>query len=633
VKAFTLELQFPAGAPLVGGYAPLVPGLHAAHARRPRIDGRGNKGSEPYVPSTALRGALREALEALLRGQGLPACERGTGIDPEQPPAADQSRPKHCELDGGGPCVPCCLFGTHGMGLRSGQFAFSALVLGDGAPKRETDWAVRHSVSIDRSRRSASNQRLLARQVPAVATGRPLVFEARGRLLEPGLQGAFEAAVRATTHVGSGRSRGLGRLELHLRWDETSALSAAAAELPGDGDVLVRVTLASPALVGTAVVDPNVRESRTEIPGSAVRGAVGFVLAEILAQAGSADPDRDPRLRSLVGDGGDGVGDGTGGGKGEGAHFGFLWATDNPAAAPAIPGPLPITARACKREGRAHGLVDELIDRLVLLHAGTAIEAERATGQARNVCRAPGCGAPLRAARGTRLARELPAMRVITRVAIDRTGSSAADGELFSQILLERGTVLEGTIRNVPPAGRAQLAEVLRSARLSLGRGRSQGWGQAKVEVTPAPVLAPVDVRGEAFDAAVTARLMAAGLSTERVGTLVPVTLLAPLWLAGGAADEELLARELGASGYFLKARRYAREGAWDQRRGQMQPCWAVAAGAVFVVDLGRGHWRDFVPALVALERHGVGPRRHQGYGQVLCFDPWFLPAEKDDRA
>jgi CRISPR/Cas system CSM-associated protein Csm3 (group 7 of RAMP superfamily) len=632
MSEFTLELRFPAGAPLIGGYAALVPGLHAAHARRPRMDRRGSGDREPYVPATALRGALRETLEALLRGQGLPACMRGTGIDPEQPPAADQPRPERCELDRGGPCVPCRLFGTRGTGLRAGQFAFSALVLGDGAPVQETDWAVRHSVSIDRSRRSAADQRLLARQVPATAAGRPLLFEARGRLLAPDLQAALEAAVRATTHVGSGRSRGLGRLDLHLRWDETSMPAAAPAELPGDGDVLVRVTLASPALVGTAVVDPNVRESRQEVPGSAVRGAVSFVLAEILAQSGSRDPDRDPRLRALVGDGGDG-GNGAGNEMNQGAHFGFLWHAGDRAAATGMPGPLPITARACKREGRAHGLVDELIDRVVLLHARTAAEAERAYAQARHVCPEPGCGAPLRAAHGTRLAHEPPDMRVITRVALERTVSSAADGELFSQILLERGTVLAGTIRNVPPESRGHLAEVLRSGRLSFGRGRSQGWGQAEVEISPATALAPIEARGQAFDAALAERLAAAGLSTERVGMLVPITLLAPLWLAGGTADEELLARQLGAPGYFLKARRYAREGAWDQRAGQMQPCWAVAAGAVFVVELERGRWRDLVPALTALERHGIGPRRHQGYGQVICFDPWFLPTEKDDRA
>jgi CRISPR-associated protein Csx10 len=114
-------------------------------------------------------------------------------------------------------------------------------------------------------------------------------------------------------------------------------------------------------------------------------------------------------------------------------------------------------------------------------------------------------------------------------------------------------------------------------------------------------------------------------LPTARIGSLVPVTLLSPLWLPDQENGETLIARALGANSYFLEARRFARDGAWDQRRGAMQSCWTIAAGAVFVVELSGQTWRDAVERLQALEREGVGERRYQGYGQVICFDPHII--------
>jgi CRISPR-associated protein Csx10 len=217
---------------------------------------------------------------------------------------------------------------------------------------------------------------------------------------------------------------------------------------------------------------------------------------------------------------------------------------------------------------------------------------------------------------------------------MDRTRQSARDGQLFSQVLLAPGTVFEGTVRNIPPHGRPRLAQALGSGILSFGRGRSAGWGRAGIDVEPAHRPRTIAERAADFDRALGSRLQEAGLTSDRVGRLVPVTLLSPLWPSGRDRDppdpdddgEHDLRTAVGAAGCFLAVRRFTRDGAWDQRTGKMTTFRATAAGGVFVLELAHATWRDVVSRLEALERDGVGQRRDQGFGQVLCFDPHFLP-------
>lgn len=683
---FTLHISFPSGGPLIGGYSATMAGVHKSHAQHPslnprtpprrgasealehRVDDRDNGQPVAYLPATAMRGALRMTLEAVLRGAGHSACARGSGIDPAAagsaaaatPDATPTSLPHAtpCTLgEAGAPCLPCRLFGTQADGLRPGAHAFSALVLGDASPASTVAWSMRPGVSVTRSSRSANENRLFMQRAPTGAAGRPLRFVAHGRLIDPTLKPNLEAAVRATTHIGAGQSRGFAHAVLDLDWHDaptsserdpaaTSAAIPSAEDTSSDHrDLQIQVTLQTPALIGTAIVDQNFRESRAELPGSAVRGAIGFTLAELIANDGDgfdpARPDRDQAMQRLLAPA-------SADDNQDGASFGFLFPINGAlSSAPrrgthgqsaTIDGPigaLPITARACKHHGRSHGVIDTLLDRLVMRRAGDLTEAERVTRLIQTRC--PICQAPLRGADGNRHAQSAPTMRTITRVALDRSSHTAKDAQLFAQLLLERGTVLAGTIRNIPSAGRARLGQALASGRLSFGRGRSMGWGQATVASTPAPQPEPLEQRGDAFMRALHTRLGDAQLPDTRTSHLLPITLLTPLWLPGGHTGalgddaDRIIADAVGASDYALKARRFTRDGAWDQRSGAMQPCWTIAAGAVFVVDLGQRDWRSIAADLEAMERVGVGERRHQGYGQVLCFDPFIW--EHDTRA
>lgn len=589
MKSYQLSLRFPSGSVLIGGYTAVPMGLHAVHAQ--------DSCGRPIIPATALRGALRETLEALLRGAGLDACSGGDGLPPGQATAAKRAVP--CiDRDTGRRCRACQMFGSQRAGLDPEERSFSGLVLGEAKLAADVTprWTVRPGVGVARKRRGAEDHHLFMRKVPMVADD---AFVATGRLLDSSLAPLFEIVVKNTTHLGAGRSRGLARVQIELNWVDSTTPEIAG--FPLDGDVRVRMTLESPALIGVPVVTDNVRECRREIPGSTLRGAVGFALSELLT-----DPT-DAAFQQLVAP--------------NGAQFGFLY----PAAssAQAVVGPLPITASACKREAEKHGVVDTLLDRLAVLHITNPEQAKKVRDSRLETC---SCKASLRGCSGPRGDAKKVTSRTVTRVAIDRSRCAASDEMLFSQEMLDAGSVFEGTIRNIPAQGRERLKQAL-SHPLSLGRGRSAGYGRVRVEVSSATALDELEVRGKRFEDALKKRLLLAGLSLDRLKHLVPITLLAPLVTSSGAESDdgaELLRAALGAKDCFLRARRFSREGGWDQRVGKMQPVLATAAGGIFVMNLDRD-WREVVPLLKQLEQQGIGERRCQGYGQLLCFDPFFL--------
>ncbi|HEX3757833.1 MAG TPA: RAMP superfamily CRISPR-associated protein [Kofleriaceae bacterium] len=625
MRAFDLIVRFPGGGPLIGGAAVTPPGFHASHARlRDREPNDGKPGDDepyegkPYLPATALRGALRESFEALLRGTGEHrACAGGDGIDPEpgDPDAgAAAGAARACTLGGDGtPCLACRLFGTQRASIGCTERAFSGLVLGDAALVGSHRWTARPSVALARASRSAADQQLVFRRIPEATGDGPLTFRAEGRVNEASLEPYFDAAARATTHLGAGRSRGLARVKVAVEWHDAPPASKPPALPASSGDVRIRVTLRAPALIGASIIDANYRETRHEIPGAAVRGAIGFALRALVP-----DADRDPATQDLLD-------------AERGARFGFLYPAGpmRDERKDRISGPMPITATWCKGDPWNHGVRDTLFDRLALLHAASAAEAERVARPAAMPC--PRCDRPMRTAHRSRLASAPVETRTIVRVAMDRARQSARDGQLFSQVLLAPGTVLEGTIRGIPTHSRSRLAQALGSGIVSFGRGPSAGWGQACIDIESARPLPSIADRAAAFDRALRDRLQAAGLTSDRIGRLVPVTLWSPLWPSDpdrDPTDAEDGARELcaavGAAGCYLAARRFARDGAWDQRTGKMSTFRATAAGGVFVLELAQATWRDVVPRLEALERDGVGQRRDQGFGQVLCFDPHF---------
>jgi hypothetical protein len=214
---------------------------------------------------------------------------------------------------------------------------------------------------------------------------------------------------------------------------------------------------------------------------------------------------------------------------------------------------------------------------------------------------------------------------LVTRVSLDRKSSSAAEGKLFSQELIEAGAVFEGSIRNIPAAGVALLERVA-AQRLFLGRGTSAGLGECELTLSPSRSLASLSERGATFGALLSRCLERAGLLADRVDRLVPMTLASPLLPLETDPDgsESLAMRLVGFRRWWLRARRFGIEGSWDQRSGNLQVAQTVAAGAVFVAELAEP-WAGSVDRLIELEQRGAGQRTHQGFGHVLCFDPFIV--------
>lgn len=589
MKPFTLTIKA-RGSLLIGG-GDVADGLHGAHTS----DRRGR----PLVPASALRGALRETLEALLRGVDLPACDAGRGHPPSL--RGDETS-RACALDDGRPCVACRLFGGGREKLLDNAREFSSLVLGDGTLAGDTtrEWMVRPGVAVGRRQRSAEENRLFLRRTTATGA----VFVAEGFLRDDSLRREFAAAVAATTHIGAGRSRGQARVDLTLVWGEVAAQKPL--ELP-EGDVVLRLTLRSPTTLGVPLAKENLRDTRRDIPGSALRGAIGFALAAVVA-----DPDHDPGFQALVE-------------EDHGARFGFLSpVTGAPTNAPT--GRLPLTSQRCKQRDREHGLHDDLLDRI----ATALITDAKQVASVQSALRASKCakcGKPLRSAHGFRRCDAEPRVRVATRASIARGTASVRDGALFTEVYLEPGNVFEGRVRGVSDDAREMLARGL-SLPLSIGRARGAGRGRASVELVTVAPRASVASRAERFEAALTRHLARCKLPETTARRLVTLTFLTPCVASIVDHDEwsglaATLPERLRDATPLVRVRRFVREGSWDQRTGQMHAWQAIAAGSVYVLELPEGlRSSDVLDELAEIERAGLGTRRHQGYGEVLVFDP-----------
>lgn len=130
MKRFKLTLTTPGGGLMVGGYNDPTLGLHGMQART--LGKNLLNMPLPLIPATALRGAMRETLEAILRGAELSACSGGNGLTPEQTQANVAATP--CLLDpmnGGRPCVACRLLGTRQAAVPRHAQNFSGLLLSD----------------------------------------------------------------------------------------------------------------------------------------------------------------------------------------------------------------------------------------------------------------------------------------------------------------------------------------------------------------------------------------------------------------------------------------------------------------------------------------------------------------------
>lgn len=169
-------------------------------------DGGGRAGGRsrrvPVIPGSSLRGVTRMTLERLARTAGIAVCES---------PQPDRMCPRFSQASqdaatqAGEPfCLACRIFGSP---WRESTVYFSNLMAHDAGV------ATRTSVAISRRLGTAEPGRLYTTEV-TISAPQDRVYlrgHVEGYLSEPDLQWLV-GALRALTHLGADRSRGLGSI-------------------------------------------------------------------------------------------------------------------------------------------------------------------------------------------------------------------------------------------------------------------------------------------------------------------------------------------------------------------------------------------------------------------------------------
>jgi CRISPR-associated protein Csx10 len=568
---------------------------HDATLRRP--------GGEPYIPASALKGAIREQLVRLRDEARATAILGGRGLRQDDEATEASATPEVAERIGGG---------------------LTRVYLGDAEldPAERArfghglGYTVRAQVAIDRQGRRAADRRLYQREVVG-SRGQDLLFRAPvdARLLAGEELRHFEAAVRAVFALGSSRSRGLGWVDLELK--PAGASEPAPVAKPGASEASeleVVFEAREPLSLGALPFVGNFQPTLDYLPASTVRGAV--VTAAMQHRGITANQSEDPAFRALLLDPDTCV------------RFGDAIPAGHASGPP--PRIAPLTVRIGKYGKEKAGISDRLIrdflqcrlaERGVFL--GLPDEVER-----------PG-GVRERAVRARRwVYAGSPERRVMTRLALDRESARGRDGALYSVELLERGSRFVATVANAGAEAWALLGDAAAGG-LRAGHGRGQGYGGLSIVEIRANSPSPLGERLEAFDAYLRQQLARwQKAATEPLATdegryfaVLLVTELLPEKSARSESAETAFHAALGLAGSrLLHAEvRAAQRGGFDTTAGRplsFEP--VVAAGSVLLLTVP-----DFDAAILArlqaLERHGAGRCRERGFGAVRFSDPIHL--------
>jgi CRISPR/Cas system CSM-associated protein Csm3 (group 7 of RAMP superfamily) len=565
----------------------------------------------PYIPATALRGAVRIQLEALLKGGGYDA-------EVVEPYPFD-ARPGQPPPDATGAVAR--LFGFSGpTGKRHGS-AQGALRFSDALPidlaRAEKALRIRPGVELADFTATAEDRKLFFREVAEISA-EPLVFQAHVTVVEPAKleQRDLErlrAAVETTDAIGAGKAKGGG--EVSIRWLDEEA--AAAVRVQGDAAAATRarllVTLVEPAHFGDGGPYANHHATRTLIPGATVRGAVAWTLL----RGGRARPEDEAFKALFLGD--------------SPASFGDALLVHEPAAEPAI-----FSATARQRRGAKDDVRNILVTELARQRVNEAL---------------PGSSLYLRTDDGEDRLDSVAARpseglvrRTRTRVSIDRWTGAAADGRLFSIEQIEPTLSRAGLaarfvsrVEGLTPVS-AGLLEQLAGLPVLVGAGRNHGLGLVAVDVQlfGDPEEAPAEEKVRSFAVTVDKRVAdlcrrAGVASTTPPGGRLPLVLvaLADYVPSLPGINHPLAEPDLAGLPVSGPDRRFLDTGAtggydqWPRAGNPLKDLLpAVGAGSVFVYTIAEDDLQATLDRMLPVLRRGVGRRVDSGCGRFGLFEP-----------
>lgn len=572
---------------LIGGHSETAPFLDSSTAREVSRSGRG----KPIIPASALKGALREATVRLVRGRGKQAC-----LPFDEP----------C---GPNPCLVCRLFGRPGPD-RPGEPNSEGSATGteSGTPSAEMpgslwfedliadSWfessRIRHGVGVDRKTGHASDGLLFVREV--AGSDSPYLGAVCGWLTDDEVTLLRQACLLLGA-IGNSRSRGLGAISITL--GDAEAVSPDGVTLP-EGEAVLVITAESDLHFGDVPDGGNFKGTTRFIPGSAIQGALAAALVR-----GGVNP--------------------------QSVDFKHLLATLSVSDAwPTSDGdlwcPAPRTLFACPVHDRI------VVDRTaglalapsLLAHGGRPAEPAR--------CTRKGCTETLRRASGVRHPSRptsplIVDTRIVTRLALDPTTRSAAEGMLFSREQIEAHSRFSATVSGLDATVRGLLAQLRHPIRLGGMRGR--GLGRVRLNWTTFDsrnVDQRVSDQGERISAVTTPVRELLGLPEGRWLELVART---PMQLPGEvtpASSGPWLGETL-FPGRQVRAWSFARAGVrsgWDGAGTTAGPrpfTPVLRAGAVWLLLID-GEAPLNTAALVRAETAGVGEGTKLGLGRLCAW-------------
>ncbi len=570
----------------------------------------------PYIPATALRGAVRIQLEALLKGGGY---DREV-VEPY--PFDTAGRQESPDPEGS----VARLFGFSGpTGKRKGS-GEGALRFSDALPvdvaRAAAALRVRPGVELENFTATAEDRKLFFREVAEVSA-EPLVFHAHLTVVEPSKLeekdlDLVRIAVETTDSIGAGKAKGGG--EVSIRWIEGEVPTTVRVQ--GDPATATRArlvfTLAEPAHFGDGGPWGNHHATRTYIPGATVRGAIAWSLL----RNGRAAAE-DATFKSLFL-------------EGPPASFGDALLVHDPESEPLL-----FSATARQRRGAKQDLRNALLPELarqrvnqILAESGLYLRADDGEGRFD----------PLEARPADGLVRQTR-----TRVSIDRWTGTAAESRLFSIEQLDpvlfpgnpkksRPARFVSRVEGLTPSTARLLAELAGSTVL-IGAGRKHGLGLVEVDVhfeTEPEKEAVKKVRSLAASveklAAELVRRAGVG-KAPAVGDRLPLVLVAlsdyvPSGKDVGHPLAEVQLRQLGLdiSGPDRQFLHPGASGGYDQRPQDRAPLKdllpAMGAGSVFVYSVAEADLQSTLDRLLPALRRGVGQRVDSGCGRFGLFEP-----------
>ncbi|MFN7963390.1 MAG: RAMP superfamily CRISPR-associated protein [Thermoanaerobaculia bacterium] len=572
----------------------------------------------PYIPATALRGAVRLQLEALLAGAGkaptgpYPLDGEGGALPPDSDPVAR-------------------LFGYSGrQGERTGSKE-GLVRFGDALPSEEhrarfaRSFGLRPGVEIDDRTGAAARQKLFFREL-AEASSKPVALEADLEIddAEPELVELLRAAAESTTAIGAGKSTGSGAVEIRWHEDEAAGAGERNEELTDADSATLVLTLLEPAHFGDGGPRRNHHGTRTYLPGATLRGAIAWALL----RSGQARPEDSAFQQLFLGESALSFGDGL-------------------LLAPGSSQPeLHSVGRRAELLPGGKRISDCLPRELARESVNRRLEDSGRTLRADD---GPHKHEPLPPRPGGQLLR-----RTRTRLSLDRRTGAAASSRLFSIEQLEnyqpdhpdQPVQFLARIEGLDRAGREalKLLAKLEGVSLFVGAGRHHGLGKVSCELRfeqrqPSAQLAEACRQVAAFTAAaqessreLAARAGLGDVQEPPVGRCL-LALVATSDYLPNARRSHPLAEVLGEAPE--PCRRFllpSAQGGYNQQPeadggGREPPLKtlrsALGAGSVFVYELPESELEAVLRQALPELARGVGLNVESGCGRFQPWQPW----------